>query len=284
MSRIKVWLSVVRESLSPRTLGLYAMVLGQVQEKLGEPETWTLFGIMGWLANCSARGCSDATRNTYLQALRSFCRTQRKDLYGDLPRNITAMPSKPRVAETDDVQALYESAALKPRPKLALLLMADAGLRECEVRSLTWENVDLTNQVIRVQGKGNKVRLLPMPSPRLWAALQGQAARIGTPVGYVIPGRGGEQMTRGHLSRRLGDASEEILGHRLPAHAFRHGFAVRAVQSRVPEKMLQAALGHASLATTDRYLQGLNGDVEALREALGGMEGQGLGEPAVATR
>jgi integrase len=272
MSRIKVWLSVVRESLSPRTLGLYEMVLRQVQEKLGAPETWTIFGIMGWLAECSTRGCSDATRNTYLQALRSFCRTQRKDIYGSLPKNITAMPTKPRVAEADDVQALYESATLKPRLKLALLLMADAGMRECEVRSLSWENVDLANQVVRVQGKGNKVRMLPMPSPRLWAALQGQAARIGTPVGYVVPGRGGEQITRGHLSRQLGDASEEILGHRLPAHSFRHGFAVRAVQSKVPEKMLQMALGHQALSTTDRYLKGLDGNVKALREALSGME------------
>jgi integrase len=268
MSRIKVWLSVVRESLSPRTLGLYEMVLRQVEQALGEPETWTIFGIMGWLSECSTRGCSDATRNTYLQALRSFCRTQRKDIYGELPKNITAMPTKPRVAEADDVQALYESAALRPRLKLALLLMADAGMRECEVRSLTWENVDLANQVVRVQGKGNKVRMLPMPSPRLWAALQGQAARIGVPAGYVIPGRGGEQVTRGFLSRQLGDASEEILGRRLPAHSFRHGFAVRAVQSQVPEKMLQIALGHSSLATTDRYLRGLDGNVEALREAL----------------
>ena len=273
MDRIEVWLSVVRESLSPRTLELYEMVLRQVKEALGEPEAWTIFGVMGWLADCSARGCSDATRHTYLQALRSFCRTQRKDLWEELPRSITAMPTKPRVAEVDDVQALYESPAVKPRLKLALLLMADAGLRECEVRGLTWENVDLVNEVIRVQGKGNKVRMLPAPSQRLWAALQREAERLAAASGYVIPGRGGEQITRGHISRRLGDAAERILGHRLPAHSFRHGFAVRAVQSQVPEKMLQMALGHSALSTTDRYLRGLDGNVEALREALGGMAG-----------
>jgi integrase/recombinase XerD len=272
MDRIEVWLSVVRESLSPRTLALYTSVLRQVREALGAPEDWSIFGLMGWLGDCAARGCSDATRHTYLQALRSFCRTQRKDLWGELPKTITAMPTKPRVAEVDDVQALYESPALKPRLKLALLLMADAGLRECEVRGLTWENVDLVNEVIRVQGKGNRVRMLPVPSQRLWAALQKEAGRLAVVSGYVIPGRSGEQMTRGHVSRQLGDVAETVLGHRLPAHSYRHGFAVRAVQSQVPEKMLQVALGHSSLSTTDRYLRGLDGNVEALRGAFASFE------------
>ena len=273
MDRIEVWLSVVRESLSPRTLDSYASVLGQVGRALGEAEGWTIFALMGWLGECGARGCSDATRNTYLQALRSFCRTQRPDLHEHLPNYIDSMPTQPRVAEVEEVQTLYESRALKPKLKLALLLVADAGMRECEVRGLRWEDIDLVNEVLRVEGKGNKVRLLPVPSVRLWAALEQAAGKLTAVAGYVVPGRGGEQMTRGHLSRQLGDAAENILGRRLPAHAFRHGFAVHAVHSKVPEKMLQMALGHGSLSTTDRYLKGLDGDVEALRDALGGMEG-----------
>ena len=71
-------------------------------------------------------------------------------------------------------------------------------------------------------------------------------------------GSGGELMTRGHLSRQLGDAAESGLGRRLPAHSFRHGFAVHAVQSEVPEKMLQMALEHGTLSTKDRYLKGLD--------------------------
>ena len=268
MDRIEVWLSVVRESLSPRTLGLYEMVLRQVQEALGAPEGWTIFGLMGWLAECGERGCSDATRNTYLQSLRSFCRTQRTDIHEKLPSLITAMPVQVRVAEVDDVQLLFDSPRLKPKLRLALLLVADAGLRECEVRSLRWEGVDLDNHVLRVEGKGNKVRMLPAPSARLWVAVQERAAQGIDPDGFVIPGRAGAQMTRGHISRQLGDVAETVLGRRLPAHSFRHGFAVRAVQNQVPEKMLQIALGHASLATTDRYLRGLDTNVEALREAF----------------
>lgn len=271
MDRIEVWLSVVRESLSPRTLALYTSVLGQVREALGAVEDWTLFGLMGWLGECSARGCADATRNTYLQALRSFCRTQHKDLYEALPRSINIMPTQPRVAEADDIQTLYESPALRPKLKLALLLMADAGLRECEVRGLRWEDVDLVNKVIRVEGKGKKVRLLPVPSQRLWAALYSEASRLAAPAGHVVPGRGGEQMVRNCLSKQLAKASETVLGRCLPAHSFRHGFAVRAIQRQVPEKMLQMALGHGALSTTDRYLKGLDGNVEALREALATM-------------
>jgi integrase len=274
MDRIEVWLSVARESLSPRTLALYASVLGQVREALGAAEDWTIFGLMGWLGECSARECSDATRNTYLQALRSFCRTQRKDIYEDLPKNIGAMPTQPKVAEVDDVQALYESPARKPKLRPALLLRADAGLRECEVRGLTWEDVDPVNEVIRVQGKRNKVRLLPVPSRRLGTAIHAAASRLEVATGYVVPGRGGEQMVRDCLSRQLAEASHEILGRRLPAHSFRHGFAVRTVQSQVSEKMLQMALGHSSLSTTDRHLRGLDGDVEALREALGEWRGR----------
>ena len=76
-------------------------------------------------------------------------------------------------------------------------------------------------------------------------------------------------MARGVLSRQLGNLSEEVLGHRLPAHAYRHTFAVRASQCRISTKFIQMALGHQALASTEKYLRSLEGDVEVLRAGFG---------------
>ena len=94
-------------------------------------------------------------------------------------------------------------------------------------------------------------------------------------VGYVICGRGGELITRGHPVPQLGGAAESILGRGAPVHSFRHGFAVHAVHSKVPDKMPQVTLEHGSLSTTGRYLKRPIGNVKALRESLEGMEGPG---------
>ncbi len=257
------WIHIAGQGFSPRTKDLYARVLGEVEAALGPPTGWTIFGVSAWLQDLTTRGCSPATRHTYLQAVRSFCRSQLPDLWAQLPKRIPHMAGDPQVAHQEDIDALYASPQVRPALKTALLLMADGGLRECEVRALRWDDVDLVNEVLLVHGKGSKLRRVAVPSRRLWENL----AKRAQPVGYVVPGRGGNMLSRGTLSRQLAKASEVCTGKRLPAHAFRHGFAVRAAET-VPMNHLQRALGHASLSTTAKYLRSLDGDIEAQRKAF----------------
>jgi integrase len=264
MSRQEVdtFLTVKQQSSSPRTADSYRRVLGEVERLLGAPSAWTIFGVTGWLNECAARGCSEATRHTYLQIVRSFSHSQLPDLWAQLPKRIPHLATAPRVAQVDEVGALYASPQVRPALKLALLLMADAGLRECEVRALRWEDVDAVNEVLRVSGKGLKARAVAIPSERLWAMLLKRKQL----TGYVLPGQRGGMLTRGLLSRELGNVSETLLGHRLPGHSFRHGFAVRASNSGVGVNSIQRALGHATLAQTSHYLEGLAGDVVEMRK------------------
>jgi integrase/recombinase XerD len=162
----------------------------------------------------------------------------------------------------DEVGALYASPQVRPALKLALLLMADAGLRECEVRVLRWEDTDTTNETLHLRGKGMKARAVAIPSERLWAMLLKRKQL----TGYVLPGQRGGMLTRGLLSRELGNVSETLLGHRLPGHSFRHGFAVRASNSGVGVNSIQRALGHSSLTQTSHYLTGLSHDTSEMRK------------------
>ena len=269
------WLAVLGQTATSRTVELYSSVLRRLVQEVGPPEDWSVFSLMGWLETLGRRGCGESTKHTYLLVIRSFCRQHRPDLvdrHADLalPSRIKFMPQRPRVATVEEVEQLLASDRLTHRQKLGLALMSDAGLREIEVRSLTWADVNLEAWTLRVQGKGRKVRQLPVFTETLRGLLFASAPPPPRDGFHVVPGRGGGQMARGVLSRQLGDLSEEVVGHRLPAHAYRHSFAVRASQSRVNTKCIQMALGHQALATTDRYLRSLEGDVESLREGFGG--------------
>ena len=272
---VEQYLTVLGQTATSRTLELYSSVLHRLAKEVGPPEDWSVFSLMGWLETLGQRGCGESTKHTYLLVMRSFCRQHRPDLVDKetdvaLPSRIKFMPDRPRVATVEEVEKLLASDALTHHQKLALALMSDAGLREIEVRSLTWADVNLEAWTLRVQGKGRKVRQLPVFTETLRGLLFAGAPPPPRDGLHVVPGRGGGQLARGVLSRQLGDLSEEVLGRRLPAHAYRHSFAVRASQSQVNTKCLQMALGHQALATTDRYLRSLEGDVEVLRVGFGG--------------
>ncbi len=256
------WESYLRLGCSPRTVGNYLEVVNRAMQHCGDPEQWTGQALLDYLHGLPV---SPASKNTYLQALRAFCNQFRKDLATALPGVIRFAPPQPKVAYIEDIDKLLASK-LRPKQRLGLLLVADAGLRESEVRSLTWEQIDWEERSLLVNGKGHKVRVIPIVTERLWEALV--AAHEKPRSQYVVPGANGSPMTRGNLSRQLAQISEAVLGKRLPAHSFRHGFAVRAVRSQVPEAIIQRALGHSNLATTDRYLRGLDGNLEAQREGF----------------
>jgi integrase/recombinase XerC len=172
--------------------------------------------------------------------------------------------NQPVVAAGEDIDKML--AACRKGQRLGLLLVADAGLRETEVRSLTWDKVNLEEGSLTVHGKGNKQRAIAIVTERLRAALTEK--KLDT--GYVVPGQGGKKMARGVLSKRLGRISDRVLHRHLPAHSFRHGFAVRAVEARVPIKNLQLAMGHQQVSTTELYLRGLKPSIPAQHQAFAG--------------
>ena len=163
------------------------------------------------------------------------------------------------------------------RNRAALALMWGCGLRIAEVLALEIKDIDLNSGTLTVlHGKGDKRRVLGIP-PGCQAILEawlqerrGLGIGPGRPVFCVITKpRAGRELGHAYLREAVHEYGIRAgIEKRCHPHQLRHSFAVRAMRRGVPMPILQRMLGHKSLATTERYLRGLNPQdvIDAMRE------------------
>lgn len=177
------------------------------------------------------------------------------DCVSDVLPMIHPEQPNPRPAEKDIVVAAV--AAADPRVLLMLRLANELGMRRGEVAQ-----VHPANDVVRdtagwsliVHGKGARKRVLPLPD---------DISRIlrKAPPGYLFPSPSG-----GHLSPHwVGTLVSRALGGGTTMHQLRHLCATEVHEETKDIRLVQTVLGHASLATTQRYVAV---DGTAVREAL----------------
>lgn len=212
-----------------------------------------------------------ATLRNQLSIVRSFCRwlVRRGHIKADPTLDITT-PRQPRYLprglQLPKVSAAFDKAP-DTRAALILSLMVQEGLRCCEVANLEHGDIDLAERLILVRGKGGHERALPL-TDETWRALHAYLAEHPASVGPLIrsysrPHRGiGAQHISVLVSQWLHDADVAAT-----AHALRHTAATDMLRAGAHVRDVQHALGHQSLATTQKYLPWIVGD---LRDAMGG--------------
>jgi integrase/recombinase XerD len=131
-------------------------------------------------------------------------------------------------------------------------MMYLCGLRISEAVSLRPEHIDAAAGLIRVIGKGNKQRIVPLP-----AALLGAMRRAWKTHGnseWVFATRPcGPHLAGRSIRRALNDASALLSVADLTPHCLRHGFATRLLEKGVDVRVVQILLGHASIRSTEIY-------------------------------
>ena len=146
------------------------------------------------------------------------------------------------------------------RDRAVLELMYGSGLRVSEVAGLRVDMVDPERGRVRVLGKGNKERELPLSDPArdaLRAWLREGRPRLARPeaptpalfLNRRSAGLGVRDIRR--LVGRYGDAT--LTGRRVTPHTLRHSFATHLLEGGADIRAVQELLGHASVATTQRY-------------------------------
>ena len=163
----------------------------------------------------------------------------------------------PQVLDVDEATALVETAGddtLALRDRAMLELFYSSGLRLSELVGLRWLDLDLDEGEVRVLGKGNKTRIVPVGRHAV-TALRAWGAALGTAADApVFPGRGGKPISPRTVQTRMNTlALRQGMAKRIHPHLLRHTFASHMLESSGDLRAVQELLGHADIATTQIY-------------------------------
>ena len=187
------------------------------------------------------------TRHGYYESLRLFYRW----LYpkGSSPAEwLPVVPRRPGAPRPVPLDVLHEAvAAADRRTRLILCLGACAGLRASEIAAVHGRDVldDGTGVSLMVAGKGGRVRRVPLAD---WLARAVVAACNGG-GGWCFPSKYGGHLSGAHVSK----LAAVVLRDGWTLHTLRHRFATSAYSAERDLLAVQRLLGHASVATTQRY-------------------------------
>lgn len=239
------------------------------------PEKVDAVAVRSYLGDLYRRGLQSTTVNRRLSSIRSLYRFLRRegksdgDPAGEMPSLNTPRPL-PTYLSVDDAARLMElpdSATTEgARDKAILEILYGSGLRVGELTALDNPDIDLSQRLIRVKGKGKKERIIPitkraakatesylslMPGPS-----PADAKRPSGDPSPLFQNSRGRRMTTDGVRRML--RSYEKKGgfsfHFTP-HALRHSAATHLLEDGADLRSIQELLGHSSLSTTQRYTQ-----------------------------
>ena len=144
------------------------------------------------------------------------------------------------------------------RDRAALEILYGSGLRVSEVCGLTLQSLGSDGAAVRVLGKGNKERIVPLSGPAsravaAWLAVRHEVAGDASGNALFLSARG-KPVARRDIARVLDQACEraDIPGGTHP-HALRHSFATHLMDNGADTRSIQELLGHSDAATTQRY-------------------------------
>lgn len=223
---------------APATIKLRTRYAGRYLDANPYPATATRADLDTWLA---AHEWSRATRRSAIATLRDFHAWLHTTGYAPTdPAAALHAPPEPAPCARACPDAALEAGlrATSGTAHLLLRLAADTGLRRAELARV--RGLDVDGRWLTVRGKGGRIRRVPLP-PDL-------ATAIAADDSWTFPGR-----FTGHASVDwVHDTIHRATGW--PPHALRHRYARRAYTATRDVRAVQALLGHASLATTQRYL------------------------------
>ncbi len=277
----------VERGLAPATIRAYRADLRDFGASRGVSRDWSASPdpAVGYLAARTRRGrrgdpgLAPSSLRRRAAALKGFYRFA----YGeglipvdvaahlDLPRPMRLLPETLTVAETERLlEAAGGDGAGDPpvpgtlRDRALLELLYAAGLRISEAIGLDREDLSVDGAFVRVIGKGDKERLVPVGDVALdWLAAWIHGPRLALlALGHVAPDRGGP-LFLGDRGRRLARqqawaavkraAARAGLADRVSPHTLRHSFATHLLEGGADLRIVQELLGHASISTTQLY-------------------------------
>ena len=257
---------------SPATLRAYGNDLGELAawatRRDVAPAKLRYRDLRAYAAELSERRLSRATIARKLAAIRSFgdhlVRTGEAD---SNPADLLATPKRdqrlPRALGRDQVGQLLDRiparTPLEARDRAMFELAYSCGLRAEEIVRLDADSVDFDSESVRVHGKGDKTRLVPVGEHaqralRRYLESARPALAADARERALLLSRNGRRLSTSDVRRRLARwVREAAVAGRISPHALRHSFATHLLEGGADLRSIQELLGHASVSTTQVY-------------------------------
>jgi integrase/recombinase XerC/integrase/recombinase XerD len=225
-----------------------------------------------YVAGLSEAGQAPTTVARKLAALRGLFRAQmRAGTRDENPADLLSSPKRsqhlPRVLKASEVAALLDripaTGPLELRDRALFELAYACGLRAEELVTLDVSSVDFDAELVRVEGKGDKTRLVPAGEHAL-RALERYLTRArpalvtDRAVAALFLSKSGRRLSTSDIRRRLrtwarlAARTDPAVGDAHP-HALRHSFATHLLEGGADLRAIQELLGHATISTTQVY-------------------------------
>ena len=256
--------------LSPRTLAAYRHDLGEFLAWLAESAhtDWARVRsqhVRNYAASRHRQGLSPKSLQRHLSAIRAWYRyLLREGRVNTNPAEGVRAPKVtrrlPHTLDTDQLAHLMElpgEAPLDHRDRAIMELFYSSGLRLAELVGLDVTDMQGSDGLLQVTGKGSKTRRLPVgrfarAAIERWLAVRPQMAKTGEPALFVS--RRGTRLSARSVEARLRQrAIEQGMPRHVHPHMLRHSFASHVLESSGDLRAVQELLGHADISTTQIY-------------------------------
>ena len=268
----------IERNLSVHTIRAY---LGDLESLLSHLEQigvndisrMELVHLRSWLANQQVKGGARTTLSRRAVSIRLFTKWAVKNKYVEKDVAATLATPKghrtlPEVLGIDDAKLAMDSMATRAAEEETPIAVRDvamvemlyaSGARVAELCGLDLSDIDYDRQTIRVLGKGNKERTIPLGNPAMralesWIRTGRDSLKNSLSGTAVFLGARGKRIDQRTVRTVVYNALQAIEGiERMGPHALRHSAATHLLEGGADLRTVQEILGHASLATTQIY-------------------------------
>ena len=221
--------------------------------------------VRAYAASCYRKGLGARSIQRRLSASRTFFRylIREKEVKKNPITSVSAPKGKKRLPgnlDADRMARLLDipgDGAIVDRDRAMLELLYSSGLRLAELTNLNLGDVDMHDATVRVTGKGNKDRIVPvgrhaLKALRQWSITRGDLADADEKAMFVS-NRGTRISSRSVQARVKHWAKRQGIDANVYPHLFRHSFATHMLESSHDLRGVQELLGHANISTTQVY-------------------------------
>jgi integrase/recombinase XerC len=225
------------------------------------------YAVRRFAAECHRKGSSPRSISRRLSAVRRFLAylvqehvlTSNPAVSVQAPKPARRLPATMDADQVAGLLALPGDDLLTVRDRAMLELLYSSGLRLAELVRLDLVELDLADQTVRITGKGNKTRVVPVGRHAVaalesWIERRAAIAAVGEDAVFVS--RRGTRLAGRTVQARLKQwAKRQGAGLAIHPHMLRHSFATHILESSGDLRAVQELLGHASISTTQIYTQ-----------------------------